>query len=151
MPMSYFKSNQSQKLSSLKNRSGIAVSFVNNALSSNAYSSPCSRLAKSIENSAHGESYRQMDLGYYRLSQIACHVSSRESAFFLIGLAYGSVDNFFKLLEAQRNDLRNYAYACLYKRKYLKGLFLLLIEKLAIRWGKKFLMEYQNLNNRQWW
>ncbi|MDN5868700.1 MAG: hypothetical protein L0H55_15055 [Candidatus Nitrosocosmicus sp.] len=77
-----------------------------------------------------------MNLGYQRLSQISWHVSSRESAFFLIGMAFGSVDIFFKLLEAQRNDLKSYAYSCLYKGKYFKGLFLLLVAKMAIRWGK---------------
>jgi hypothetical protein len=91
-----------------------------------------------------------MNIGYHRLSEIAWHVSSKESAFFLIGQAFGSVSLFFNLLEAQRKDLESYSSACLYKEQYAKGLLLLLISKLAIRWQKKFLKEYETLNIEIW-
>jgi hypothetical protein len=77
-------------------------------------------------------------------------VSSKESAFFLIAQAFGSINLFFKLLKAQRNDLESYSYACLYKEQYPKGLLLLLVSKLAISWQKKFMKEYETLNIEIW-
>lgn len=133
-----------------KSSRSIAVSFVNYSMSPNAFTSMCAGLAKDIEKTPYGRSYSLMNLGYKRLSEIAWHVSSKESAFYLIGQAYGTVNFFFKLLEAQRMDLQNYAYSCLYKQQYLKGLLLLLVAKISVRWGKKFLQEYKALNVEVW-
>jgi hypothetical protein len=79
-----------------------------------------------------------MNEGYRKLSKIDYPASSTESAFWMIGEAYGSVGNFFKLLEAQRHDLESYAHSCLYKEKYLEGLILLKVSNMAIGWGKNF-------------
>lgn len=134
----------------LGNQKSIAISFVNGSLSTSVFNSIGSSPVKDIEKTPYGNSYRLMNIGYHRLSEIAWHVSSKESAFFLIGQAFESINLFFRLLEAQRNDLESYSYACLYKEQYPKGLLLLLVSKLAVRWQKRFLKEYETLNIEIW-
>lgn len=135
-----------RKIITIKKRKNIAISFVNNSLSSKAFSSICFKFANDMEKSSYGKSYRLMNKGYRRLSEIAFPVSSCKTAFFLIGEAYGSIDRFFEILITQRNDLESYARSRLYKQKYPEGLFLLIIAKMALRWGDQFFDEYRSLN-----
>jgi hypothetical protein len=140
----YGMSHSMGKIITNKKRKNIAISFVNNSLSPKAFSSICFKFANDMEKSSYGISYRLMNKGYRRLSEIAFPVSSCETAFFLIGRAYGSVEYFFELLQAQRNDLESYARSRLYKQKYIEGLFLLIIAKMAVSWGNQFLMNTEN-------
>ncbi len=129
-----------------KPKSSIAIAFVNNSISPNAFTSLCARFGRKLEDSPYGEAYRSMNKGYRRLSEIAWHVCYEEDAFDLIGQAYGSVETFFKLLEEQRLSLEAYAHSCMDRRRYAEGMVLLLVAKSAIRWGKRFKDEYKNLD-----
>jgi phage-related minor tail protein len=66
----------------------------------------------------------------------------------LIGQAYGSVETFFELLEKQRIALDVYAHSCMDRGSSMEGIFLVLIAKSAIGWGKRFKDEYRNLDVR---
>jgi hypothetical protein len=127
-------------------KSSVSIAFVNNSISPNAFTSVCARFGRKLEDSPYGEAYRSMNKGYRRLSEIAWHVCYEEDAFDLIGQAYGSVETFFKLLEDQRLALNAYAHSCVHKRRYIEGMFLLLVAKSAIGWGKRFKDEYKNLD-----
>ncbi len=131
-----------------KPKSSIAIAFVNNSISSNAFTSLCARFGRKLEDSPYGGAYRLMNKGYRRLSEIAWPVCYEEDAFDLIGEAYGSVDTFFKLLEEQRIALEAYAHSCMDRRRYMEGMILLLVAKKAIGWGKRFKDEYGNLDVR---
>jgi hypothetical protein len=131
-----------------KPKSSVAIMFVNNSISSNAFTSVCARFARNLEDSPYGEAYRSMNKGYRRLSEIAWHVCYEEDAFDLIGQAYGSVEIFFELLEEQRVALEAYAHSRMDRRRYMEGMILLLIAKKAIGWGKRFKDEYTNLDVR---
>jgi hypothetical protein len=127
-----------------KPRSSV-ITFVNNSISLNEFTSECAHFARNLEDSLYGEAYRSMNKGYRRLSEIAWHVCYEEDAFDLIGQAYGSVETFFELLEEQRITLEAYAHSCMDRRRYLEGMILLLVAKKAIVWGKRFKDEYRNL------
>jgi hypothetical protein len=129
-----------------KHKPSLAITFVNNSVSSNAFTSVCARFAHNLEDSPYGEAYRLMNIGYKRLSKIAWHVSSSEDAFDLIRQAYGSVEVFFELLEEQRLALRAYAQSCITRRKYMEGFILLYVAKKAIGWGTRFKGEYRSLD-----
>jgi hypothetical protein len=129
-----------------KPKSRVAITFVNNSISSNTFTSVCARFAHNLEDSPYGEAYRLMNKGYRRLSEIAWHVCYEEDAIDLIGQAYGSVETFFELLEEQRVALEAYAHSCMDRGRYLEGIILLLVAKKAIGWGKRFKEEYTNLD-----
>jgi hypothetical protein len=129
-----------------KPRSSVAIAFVNNSISSNAFTSLCARFARNLEDSPYGEAYRSMNEGYRRLSEIAWHVCYEEDAFDLIGQAYGSVETFFELLEEQRVALEAYAHSYMDTRRYIEAIVLLLVAKKAIGWGKRFKDEYRHLD-----
>ena len=131
-----------------KPKSSVAIAFVNNSISPDAFTSVCSRFARNLEDSPYGEAYRSMNKGYRRLSEIAWHVCYEEDAFDLIGQAYGSVETFFELLEEQRVALEAYAHSYMDTRRYIEGIVLLLVAKKAIGWGKRFKDEYRNLDVR---
>jgi len=129
-----------------KPRSSVAITFVNNSIPSNAFTSVSARFARNLEDSPYGEPYGSMNEGYRRLSEIAWYVCYEEDAFDLI--AYGSVETFFGLLEEQRVALDAYTHSCMDRRRYLEGIVLLLVAKKAIGWGKRFKDEYRNLDVR---
>jgi len=129
-----------------KPKSSVAITFVNNSISSNAFTSVCAWFARNLEDSPYGEPYGSMNEGYRRLSEIAWYVCYEEDAFDLI--AYGSVETFFGLLEEQRVALDAYTHSCMDRRRYLEGIVLLLVAKKAIGWGKRFKDEYRNLDVR---
>jgi hypothetical protein len=131
-----------------KPKSSVAIAFVNNSISPKAFTSVCARFGRKLEDSPYGEAYRLMNKGYRRLSEIAWHVCYEEDAFDLIGQAYGSVETFFKLLEEQRVALEAYANSCMDRGSYMEGIFLVLVAKSAIGWGKRFKDEYRNLDVR---
>jgi hypothetical protein len=131
-----------------KPKSSVAITFVNNSISPNAFTSVCARFGRKLEDCPYGEAYRLMNKGYRRLSEIAWPVCYEEDAFDLIGQAYGSVETFFKLLEEQRIALDAYAHSCMDRGRYMEGIFLLLVAKSAIGWGKRFKDEYRNLDVR---
>ena len=134
-----------------KNRSSIAISFVNRSL--NPKQSICSKLADSIKETKYGYGYKLMDKGYNKLSTIAYPVKTIEEAFSIIEQAFGSVEKFFIVLEAQRLSLESYSLDLIKKRRHIQGLFLLYVSKLAKNWGKNFNLEYIsiiNYKNRQW-
>jgi hypothetical protein len=77
-----------------KPKSSVAITFVNNSISSNAFTSVCTWFARNLEDSPYGGAYRLMNIGYRRLSEIARHICYVEDAFDLISQAYGSVETF---------------------------------------------------------
>lgn len=123
----------------------LAVSFVNNSLSSHAFTSICSRFAYNLEKTGNCNAYRLMNNGYRELSRIGRLVDSEKDAFALIAKAYGSVPIFFCLLEAQRLELEDYARSCTAAGKYIQGAFLMLMAKSAKKYGTGFREEYVNL------
>ena len=131
-----------------KPKSSVAIAFVNNSISPNAFTSVCARFGRKLEDSLYDEAYRLMNKGYRRLSEIAWPVCYEEDAFDLIGQAYGSVEIFFELLEKQRVALDAYAHSCMDTGKYMEGIFLVLIAKSAIGWGKRFKDEHRNIDVR---
>ena len=116
-------------------KSSVAITFINNSISSNAFTSVCARFARNLEDSPHGRAYRLMNIGYRRLSEIAWNVYHTEDAFDLIDQAYGSIETFFELLEKQRVALESCAHSCIDRRRYIEGIILLLVAKKAIGWG----------------
>jgi len=131
-----------------KPKSSVAITFVNNSISPNAFTSVCARFARNLQNSPYGGAYTLMNKGYRRLSEMAWHVCYEEDAFDLIGQAYGSVETFFELLEEQRVALEAYAHSCMDRRRYVEGMILLLVAKKAIGLGKRFKDECRNLDVR---
>jgi hypothetical protein len=131
-----------------KPKSSVAIAFVNNSISPNAFTSVCARFGRKLEYSPYGEAYRLMNKGYKQLSEIAWPICYEEDAFDLIGQAYGSVETFFELLEKQRVALDAYAHSCMDRGRFMEGIFLLLVAKSAIGWGKRFKDEYRNLDVR---
>ena len=129
-----------------KTNTGISVSFVNNSISKNAFSSPCARFSSYMEGTDFGNAYRSMNAGYKRLSEKAQPVATRREAFELVVKAFGSADHFFKLLEEQRFALESYARSLIAEgwHTYLKGFFLLQVAKQAKGWGGKFRFEYSS-------
>ncbi len=129
-----------------KTNTGISVSFVNNSISKNAFSSPCARFSSYMEDTDFGNAYRSMNSGYKRLSEIACPVATSREAFEFVVRAFGSADKFFRLLEEQRFALESYARSLIAEGwyTYLKGLFLLQVAKQAKGWGRKFRVEYSS-------
>ena len=95
-----------------------------------------------------------MNKGYTNLSSIITSpVKTTEEAFSLIEQAFGSIEKFFIVLETQRLSLESYSFDLIKKKRYIHGLFLLYVSKLAKNWGKNFKLEYIsiiNYKNRQW-
>ena len=81
----------------------MAVTFVNNSSSSNAFTSVCVIFAWDLENTFFGNASKLMNNGDRERSRIAWYVGSNEEAFTLIGHVYDSVDVFFQLLEEQQH------------------------------------------------
>lgn len=133
-----------------KSYSSISVSFVNNSISKNAFSSPCARFSRYMEDTDFGNAYKSMNVGYKLLSEIAVPVTTRKASE-LIAKAFGSVEKFFKLLEEQHVALESYAYSLIAKGWYscLEGFFLLQVTEQAKEWGRKFKFEYVSFENME--
>ena len=133
------------KYSKLKEPKGLAISFVNGSLSRDSFTSMCAVFAQNMGTYPNFKAYRLMNAGYRQLSDLAYPVKRNDEAFALIARAYGSVDYFFNLLEGQRQELQLYAKSCIGNRKCIQGLFLMLVAKNAVIYGKKFRKEYLSL------
>lgn len=139
-------------LFNIKKKNNIAISFVNGSL--NHKPSICSKIADSIKKTKYGHGYKLMDKDYTKLSNIIISpVKTTEEAFYQIEQAFGSVRRFFVILEAQRLSLESYSLDLIKRRKYIDGLILLYVSKLAKNWSKKFKQEYLSIINyekNQW-
>jgi len=139
--------NMIPKYSKHKESKGLAISFVNSSLSQDSFTSLCAVFAQNMGTNPNFKAYRLMNVGYTKLSDLAYPVKQNDDAFALIARAYGSVDYFFYLLEAQRQELQLYANSCIGNRKCMQGLFLMLVAKDAVIYGKRFRKEYLSLRS----
>ena len=130
-----------------KESKGLAISFVSGSLSRDSFTSVCAVFAQNRGINANFNAYRLMNTGYRKLSDLAYPVKRNDDAFILIARAYGSMDYFFHLLEAQRQELELYAKSRISNRKSMQGLFLMLVAKHAINYGKRFRKEYLSLGS----
>jgi hypothetical protein len=132
-----------------ESKSSIAVTFVNNSLTKDAFGSPCAKFALEMESRDPSGAFRAMNAGYRSLSQIAHPVNTKEDAFELIELAFGSIDLFFLMVENQRIALRYYARTIVDKggKSWFEGSFLLTVCAWAKEWSRKFRQEYDEVAN----
>ena len=102
----------------------LAISFVNNSISPNAFTNICARFAVDMEKNSSGKAYELMNTGYRRLSFIAYHVSTKEDVFALISQAFGSMQIFFHFIERERLSSKHTLKNALDKEDIFEGIIL---------------------------